>query len=131
MSNTADRYAYNPHQRTALLVTLALSLLVLLLHFPFDGYVTESSSIIPSFIGCPKGDPKALLRELGAEQFNAAISACQDKYVTNELSFTSWRSNGAAIYWLTSPTHALTAVLCIIVFGLSWFSSATPRSQSR
>ncbi|KPY25678.1 hypothetical protein [Pseudomonas coronafaciens] len=62
MSNTADRYAYNPHQRTALLVTLALSLLVLLLHFPFDGYVTESSSIIPSFIGCPKGDPKALLR---------------------------------------------------------------------
>lgn len=28
MSNTADRYAYNPYQRTALLVTLALSLLV-------------------------------------------------------------------------------------------------------
>lgn len=131
MSNTASHDDHSTHRCVALLATLALSILVLLLHFPFDGYVTESSYTVPSFTACPKGDPEALLRQLGAELFNTAISACQDKYVTNELPFTDWRSNGAAIYWLASPTHALTAFLCILVFGLSWFFSVRARSPAR
>lgn len=131
MSRTANHDDHNLQQRLALLTTLALSILVLLLHFPFDGYVTESSYTVPSLTACLKGDPKALLRELGAEQFNTAISACQDKYVTKELPFTDWRSNGAAIYWLTSPTHALTTILCILLLGLSWFFSVRPRNLTR
>lgn len=119
----------NSQQRVALLAALAFSLLILLLHFPFDGYVTESSYTVPSLTTCPKGDPKALLRELGAEQFNKALSACQDKFVTNELPFTEWRSNGATIYWLAFPIHALTTILSILVIGLSWFFSVRPRQS--
>lgn|GEM_PF-2707350 len=111
----------NSQPRVALLATMAFSILILLLHFPFDGYVTESSYTVPSFTACPKGDPKTLLRELGAEQFNKAISACQDKIVTNELPFTEWRSTGAAVYWLASPIHALATIFAILVIGLSWF----------
>jgi hypothetical protein len=131
MSATANHDDHNPQRRAALLATLALSILILLLHFPFDGYVTESNYTVPSFTVCPKGDPKALLRELGAEQFNTAISSCQDRYVTNELPFNDWRSNGAAIYWLASPTHALAAFLCTLVLGLSWFFSIRPSSPAR
>lgn len=119
----------NSQPRVALLATMAFSILILLLHFPFDGYVTKSSYTVPSLTACPKGDPKTLLRELGARQFNKALVACQDKYVTNELPFTEWRSTGAAIYWLASPVHALATILAILVIGLSWFITARPRHR--
>lgn len=114
----------NSQQRAALLATLALSILVLLLHFPFDGYVSEYSYTVPSLTACPKGDPTESLRKLGAEAFNKVISACQDEYVTKELPLTEWRSSGAAIYWLAFPMHALAVVISILIIGLACFFSA-------
>lgn len=114
-----------PHR--IVLTTLTMSILVLLLHFPFDGYVSEYSYEVPSFTACPQGDLKQRLRELGAEKFNKAIQACQDEYVTKELPISDWRSNGAPIDWFASPTHALASILAIWVIGLVWYLSARPK----
>jgi len=116
-------------QRTTLLATLALSTLILLLHFPFDGYATQHSYTVPSFTACPKGDLKEKLRELGAEEFNRTLIACQGKLVVTELPLSEWRSTGAAIYWLASPIHALVAVISVITFGIaSFFAMRSPQS---
>lgn len=109
------------NQRIALLATLASSTLILLLHFPFDGYVTQHSYTVPSFTACPEGDLKERLRELGAEEFNKALTACQEKLVVAELPLSEWRSNGAVSYWLGSPIHTLVAVISIVVFGIACF----------
>lgn len=115
-------------QRIALLTTLALSILILLLHFPFDGYATQHSYTVPSFTACPKGDLKERLRELGAEEFNKTLTACQGTFVVAELPLSQWRSNGAAIYWLASPIHTLATVIFIITFGIaSFFAMRSPQ----
>ncbi len=113
--------------RWVVLTTFTLSILVLLLHFPFDGYVSEYSYTVPSFTACPQGDLKQRLRELGAEEFNKAIQACSDDYVTKEFPISDWRSNGAPIYWFASPIHALASILAIWVIGLVWYFSVRPK----
>ena len=117
-------------QRAVLLGTLTMSLLVLLLHFPFDGYVAEYSYSVPPLTTCPKGDLMQKMRELGAEEFNKAIQACQPDFVTKELPFSEWRSNGSPIHWFASPIHALVTVLAILITGLACFVSVRPRHLS-
>ncbi|MCK9814605.1 hypothetical protein M1B35_10830 [Pseudomonas sp. MAFF 302046] len=119
----------NAHQRFALLATLAMSILVLLLHFPFDGYVTEYSYTSPSLTVCPRGDLLQKMRELGAEEFNKAMVACQDKDVPVELPMSDWRSNGAPVYWFSSPIHAIATIISILVIGLAWFFSARSKQS--
>ncbi|MGX5797707.1 hypothetical protein ACWHY4_28815 [Pseudomonas sp. E2-15] len=114
-------------KRQVLLATLTMSLLVLLLHFPFDGYVAEYSYSVPSLTACPKGDLMQKMRELGAEEFNKAIQDCQPDFVTKELPISDWRSVGAPIYWFASPIHALVTVLAILIIGLACFFSFRPK----
>ncbi len=119
------------NQRIALLTTLVLSMLILLLHFPFDGYVTQHSYTVPSLTACPEGNLRERLRELGAEAFNKTLTACQGRSVIAELPLSGWRSNGAATYWLASPTHALVAVISIVTFGIARFLAMRPSHISR
>ncbi|MHB2242071.1 hypothetical protein [Pseudomonas monsensis] len=119
------------NQRLALLATLALSTLILLLHFPFDGYVTQHSYTVPSFTACPKGDLKERLRELGSEEFNKALTACQEKLIIAELPLSGWRSNGAISDWLASPTHTLVAIISIITFGIACFFAMRPPQKTQ
>ncbi|MBH3370910.1 hypothetical protein I5R92_26825 [Pseudomonas carnis] len=119
----------NAH-RLVLLATLTVLILILLLHFPFDGYANEYSYSVPSLTACPKGDLIQKMRELGAEEFNKAVLACQDDFVTKELPISDWRSNGAPIYWFASPVHALVTALAILTIGLVWFFSVRPKRAS-
>lgn len=116
--------------RLILLATLTMLIVVLLLHFPFDGYVSEYSYSVPSLTACPKGDLMQKMRELGADEFNKAIRACQDAFVTKVLPISDWRSNGAPIYWFASPVHAFVTVLAILIIGLACFFSIRPKRVS-
>ncbi|MGV6953161.1 hypothetical protein [Pseudomonas chlororaphis] len=78
----------NVYQRFGIFSTLAAMLLVVLLHFPFDGYDNEYSYTIPPLTPCPRGDLLTTMREIGAEKFNEALAACQDKYVIEERPFS-------------------------------------------
>ncbi|MGU9817584.1 hypothetical protein ACU684_19565 [Pseudomonas sp. LF135] len=119
----------NAH-RLVLLATLTMLILVLLLHFPFEGYVSEYSYSVPPLTACPKGDLVQKMRELGAEEFNKAIQACQPDFVTKELPISDWRSNGAPIYWFASPVHTFVTVLAILIIGLACFFSIRPKKVS-
>ena len=119
------------NQRVTLLATLALSTLILLLHFPFEGYVTQHSYTVPSFTACPKGDLKERLRELGAEEFNKAITVCQEKFIIAELPLSGWRSNGAISDWFASPIHTLVAFISINTFGIACFFAMTPQQRTQ
>ena len=121
----------NSNQRLSLLATLALSVLILLLHFPFDGYVTQQSYTVPSFTACPNGDLKERLRELGAEEFNKALTACQEQLVIVELPLSGWRSNGAITDWLASPIHTLVVIISIITLGVACFSAMRPPKKTQ
>lgn len=92
-------------QRISLLTTLALSILILLLHFPFDGYATQHSYTVPSFTACPKGDLKERLRELGAEEFNKTLTACQGRSWSRSFHYP----NGEAMVRLStgSPLRSI------------------------
>lgn len=109
-----------------LFATFVAVLFVLLLHFPFDGYINEYSYTIPSFKKCPNANIETM-REMGAEKFNAAIAGCQDVAVTKQLPFSEWRSNGALIYWFSTPPHAIWVVIFIVVIGGLWQWAARPK----
>jgi len=115
----------NKNQRIAMLLTLAMTILVLLLHFPFDGYVTEVTSAVPSFTKCPKADLQTM-RTMGVEEFNNALAACEEKVFITKLPISDWSSIGAPAYWFTSPIHALATTLSILLIGLAWFFSVRP-----
>lgn len=70
------------------------------------------------------------MRELGAEEFNKALVACQDKDMTVDLPMSDWRSNGAPVYWFSSPIHALVTIISILIIGLARFFSARSKQGS-
>jgi hypothetical protein len=93
--------------------------MVLLLHFPFEGYVTEVTYTVPAIgVRCPGGIEA--MREMGAEAYNSAITACSDKTYTKELPPEDWRSSGAIIYWFASPLHSFISIMCIFAVGVIW-----------
>lgn len=121
--------ALNPTQRLGLFVALAAALLTVALHFPFDGYVTERHYSIPSSKRCPNANLETL-NAMGAEAFNAAMSACQERAVSDDLPVNEWQSRGAAVSWLVSPIHAVVSLLLIAILALAWVWAARPLSRS-
>jgi len=113
-------------QRFGLFAAFTAVLSVLVLHFPFDGYVTEYTYTTPSFTKCPAANLETM-RDMGAEKFNAAIKDCQDTFVTKQIPFSEWRSNGALIYWFATPFHAILAIIFIGLVGGVWLWAARPK----
>lgn len=117
----------NLNQRLGLFICSALAVMVLLFHFPFEGYVTEVTSTVPAIgIRCPNADIETM-RKMGAVAFNDAMAACSDKTYTDELPFADWRSSGAITYWFASPLHALISVMCIFAVCGIWMWAVRPQ----
>lgn len=120
-------------QRAGAFVAFAMALAVVFLHYPFEGYKRTYNYTVPSFMPCPKGDMKQLMRDMGAQEFNERIAACQDKFEVKDLPFSDWQSNGALIAWLAFPLRAIYGVFSILLVFAAWFflmRSSAPVSKS-
>lgn len=108
----------NALQRGGAFAVFLLTGLVLLLHFPFYGYVTQRSYFQEGVGSCPNG-VKAL-SEMGAEKFNEALALCQGRLVTDDLGIMPWHSTGALIDWFGYPLNSLICIVFITIAGFVW-----------
>lgn len=92
----------NIAQRVGYFSTIAMLLVLLLLHFPFQGYTITESVVVGRTPGCTRD-----------QDFTPA---CPGLYGNEFLSFADWRSDAPIFPWFGSVSHVL--VLAALIGGL-------------
>jgi hypothetical protein len=111
----------NPIQQKGFFVSLAIAALVLLLHFPFDGYDYEHYVITRYSIGPCNRPPDVSvgqIKEMSYEELRQrqeAIKGCFNEGEFQTLPFFDWKSKAPIIAWFGSVVHVIAA----FVFSLS------------
>jgi hypothetical protein len=80
----------NNLQRTGAFVTVALAVVVVVLHSPWEGYTTTSYG------------------SLGGYNFDTP------------LSFLEWRTNAPVVFWFGSVLHLLVALFAVGLLSAAW-----------
>lgn len=96
----------NKIQKTGVFVSVLLVVIVLLLHSPWDGYVTSYDVQVLNEIPLPDG--RALVG--GGTHFDH----------TEALSIFDWRTAQPIIEWFGSIVHFDVAIIFICSVGLLW-----------
>ena len=113
----------NSVQRSGFFVSLALAVVVLLLHFPFEGYVVNQWVVIRHGTGeCPRTSREELKISTN-EQIRKQIEEyrlCTDESQEQLRPFNEWRSYSPVIPWFGSVLHTLIALCFVIGLGLTW-----------
>lgn len=114
-------YRHNSVQRIGLFVSLALAALVLMLHYPFEGYYFES--FVTTYYGqgpCPGLEDLKKATSETLAQVNEAAVKCNDAGEMQTIPFSDWRSNAPIIEWFGSVAHAISAIVFVLLLGLMW-----------
>ena len=113
----------NSVQRSGFFVSLALAVVVLLLHFPFEGYAVNQWVVIRHGTGeCPRTSREELKISTN-EQIRKQIEEyrlCTDESQEQLRPFNEWRSYSPVIPWFGSVLHTLIALCFVIGLGLTW-----------
>lgn len=111
-------------QRRGFFGTLALALLVLLLHFPFGGYEVERYVTTQFGYGpCPNPSLEDIMKmtsEQSAQNLEAT-KRCTDSGEMQTLPFPEWRSKTPIIEWFGSLVHTIAALAFTLSIGGIWF----------
>ena len=114
----------NSVQRSGFFVSLALAVVVLLLHFPFEGYAVNQWVVIRHGTGeCPRTGGIEELKASTNEQIRQRIEEdrlCRDESEEQLRPFNEWRSYSPVIPWFGSVLHTLIALCFVIGLGLIW-----------
>lgn len=111
----------NPVQRRGFFSSLAIASLVLLLHFPFDGYDIEHYVTTRYGFGpCPSAEGAMNMTSEQLDQYMKDLRRCSDDGETQIRPFNEWRSKAPIIDWFGSVTHAATALVFALSLGGIW-----------
>lgn len=98
----------NNIQRAGAFVTVTLVVAIVVLHAPWEGYITTSYS----------------------QGLGLSIPAS-----FTELSFLDWRSTAPVVFWFGPVLHVLVALLCVGLLSAAWHylfrSSQSAANESR
>ncbi|MEW6118759.1 MAG: hypothetical protein AB1593_01570 [Pseudomonadota bacterium] len=106
-----DVTKHNKQQRQGFLIFTSIITLIVLLHNPFGGYITdcelyEFNSSVRTELECFRGD------------------------TTDDIPFTRWISAAPLISWLAPTRHLLGFVGTFFVLGLLWLYSFKDKNQA-
>lgn len=115
----------NPAQQRGFFGALAIALIVVFLHFPFEGYYIEEY-VRPHYIPGPckklfEEDVKNWSGEMLDQQMeeNKKCSASAGTE-TQIRPFTEWTSRAPIFEWFGSVVHAIAAIVFAISIGGTW-----------
>lgn len=113
----------NAAQRQGYFGTLAIAILVLFLHFPFEGYVTEHYVVTRIGVGpCPNPgleEIKQMSREQSRQHWDDMLK-CSSAEEEQFLPFTEWRSKSPISSWFSSAVHVIAAFVFVLFLGGIW-----------
>lgn len=113
----------NSVQRRGFFGALAITFLILLLHFPFEGYDNEDLVTTHRGYGtCPSLGADGL-RTMTAEQFRQYgedMKRCSDSMELQDKPLSEWRSKAPIVEWFGSLVHSLIALIFTISIGGLW-----------
>ena len=98
----------NPVQRRGFFSSLAIASLVLLLHFPFEGY--DIDHYVTTSYGT--GHCKSSSYE--------DLQICMDRGEIQIKPFNEWKSRAPVIDWFGSLVHAIAALVFALSLGGIW-----------
>lgn len=107
----------NVIQRSGFFASLAAIAVVLLLHFPFEGYTAYRWETNPNRHLCPSEEEfKKPVRDA---DYYERLKYC---YEAEEKlrPFSEWRSDKPIIPWFGSTLHTAVTVALLLVLGLFW-----------
>jgi len=112
----------NPTQKIGFFLAIAFSLLVIFLHFPFNGYKKEH--YVTTYYGsenCPKSSTVGQTSTIDEiNQYFDALKKCQSRGELRLLPFSKWQSKSAIIDWFSSPIHTIITLVFILAAGGFW-----------
>jgi hypothetical protein len=114
----------NPVQRQGFFGSLAIAALVLLLHFPFEGYDMEHYAITRYGSGpCPAKVGLEQIKKMTSEEMNQFFDAnrrCSDETELQLLPLVEWKSKAPIVAWFGSLVHAIAAIVFSLSLGGVW-----------
>ena len=113
----------NTVQRRGFFSSLAIASLVLLLHFPFEGYdIDHYVTTRYGFGPCPNpsADDAMKMTSEQFDQYMKDLRRCSDDGETQIRPLTEWNSKAPIIDWFGSVIHATTALVFALSLGGIW-----------
>lgn len=115
----------NLKQRQGFFMSVALAALILLLHFPFDGYDDIEHLVITRYGSgeCPPHMTIELMREMTAEEIVKVVDARKQCSNDEEMQLRSpleWKSKAPIVPWFGSLLHAIVALSFSLALGAFW-----------
>ena len=123
LKKTLSPSGQNSIQRKGYFTTLTVFCLILLLHFPFEGYEIDQYVITRYGHGnCPRPSLDEA-KKMTIEQLNKYgddIKRCNNDVENQIRPFSDWRSNAPIIQWFGNVLHALIAAFFTYLIGGLW-----------
>lgn len=114
----------NPVQRQGFFGSLAIASLVVLLHFPFEGYEIEHYVTTRYGFGpCAPDVSLEQVMKMTSEETNQRFEAnkrCSNDGEFQIRPFAEWKSKAPIIAWFGSVVHAITALVFSLSLGGMW-----------
>lgn len=118
----------NQMQRIGFFGAVTLAAVVIFLHFPFHGYVTQDSFTTPSSTIFVSPECRAVnslpVNELTSEQmtqrFECSKTWNESRFREEDRPFSQWESKAPVIYWFGSVVNALVTFMFVLALGGLW-----------
>ncbi len=113
----------NTIQRSGFFGLLAAIAVVVLLHFPFEGYTVYQLETNPNKHLCPsKEELEKFNKTVPDTDLHARLEFLKHCYEAEEKlrPFSEWRSDKPIIPWFASTLHTAITVALLLGLGLFW-----------
>jgi hypothetical protein len=114
----------NNIQRSGFFIAVGSIFLALILHYPFDGYVTkyeDISYLMPTV--CVSKLKGIDMRDLTIQQItddNKQMGECYDREYNRYLPFDSWKSRSPIVTWLGFVKNLIIVLMSQLILGAMW-----------
>ena len=114
----------NVVQRAGFAGSIIISLAIIFLHFPFNGY--DNSEYVVTHYGYGPCAPNISVEEvfnLTAKELRERVGMnkrCNNNGEFRGKSFSEWRSSSAIMPWFSSPLNTIITIVFSMLFGVVW-----------
>lgn len=113
----------NGTQRVGFFSSLAIAALIILFHFPFEGYDIEHRVVTryaSSNCHIATLDELNKMTEAKLQEEARKQSLCSEESEMHLRPFSEWRSQAPIVEWFGSLAHAIAALCFVLVLGATW-----------
>lgn len=132
----------NTVQRVGFFCSLAMVVIVFMLHFPFDGYYYQESVVIkarppncvPDIGNITLDDLKKMNRaelEEHTTRYKSELTRCGEEREERTLPPWDWVSVSSIVDWFAPLSNAMISIVFIVFLGSAWLWIFRPEAQNQ